>query len=74
FHVDHHAWHHARFSTAAAQTHFSLEIRPGFRLISYWKRLSLDSGNESDQSEFGRIELADFPIARAVTFTPSLRV
>nr|MDH4357903.1 hypothetical protein [Nitrospira sp.] len=41
FHVDHHAWHHARFSTAAAQTHFSLEIRPGFRLISYWKRLLL---------------------------------
>lgn len=39
FHVDHHAWHHDRFSTAAAQTHFSLKIRLGFRLISYWKRL-----------------------------------
>ena len=28
-----------RFRTSAAQTHFSLEIRAVFRLISYWKRL-----------------------------------
>lgn len=41
FHVDHHASHHDRVRTAAAQTYFSVEIRPGFRLILYWKRLCL---------------------------------
>lgn len=28
---------------SAAQTHFSLEIRAPFRLISYWKRLAFDT-------------------------------
>lgn len=38
------SWHHDRFRTAAAQAHFSGELRPGFRLISYWKRLRLANG------------------------------